>query len=105
MLFVATAGLRRALGDAGAYSIAAVAALLDVDAVTLALAQDAARGVLDPVTAQRAIALAVLVNTAAKAVLASALGGPRLLRSVSTALGAALLVGTAVALATLGGTI
>jgi aminoglycoside/choline kinase family phosphotransferase len=36
--------MRRALGDAGTYSVAAIAALLDVDAVTLAMAEDAARG-------------------------------------------------------------
>jgi uncharacterized membrane protein (DUF4010 family) len=102
VLFVATEGLRRALGDAGTYAIAAVAALLDVDAVTLALAEDAARGTLAATTAQRAIVLAVLVNTGVKAVLAAALGGRQLLRSASAVLGAALLAGTAVAIATLG---
>jgi uncharacterized membrane protein (DUF4010 family) len=101
-LFVATEGLQRALGEAGTYAIAAVAALLDVDAVTLALAEDAARGTLEPATAQRAIALAVLVNTGVKAVLAAALGGAQLLRSASAVLGAALLAGAGVAIATLG---
>jgi len=102
VLFVATEGLQRALGDAGTYAIAAVAALLDVDAVTLALAEDAARGTLEPATAQRAIVLAVLVNTGVKAVLAAALGGVQLMRSASAVLGAALLAGAAVAIATLG---
>jgi uncharacterized membrane protein (DUF4010 family) len=102
VLFIATEGLRRALGDAGTYSVAAVAALLDVDAVTLAMAQDAARGSLDPATAQRAIALAVLVNTAVKAVLASTLGGVALLRSASAVLGIALIAGAITAIATLG---
>lgn len=103
VLFIATEGLRRALGDAGTYSVAAIAALLDVDAVTLAMAEDAARGTLDATTAQRAIVLAVLVNTAVKAVLAAALGGPSLLRSASAVLGIALLAGAATAIATLGG--
>jgi uncharacterized membrane protein (DUF4010 family) len=102
LLFIATEGPRRALGDAGTYSVAAVAALLDVDAVTLAMAQDAARGSLDPATAQRAIALAVLVNTAVKAVLATALGGLALLRSASAVLGIALIAGAVTAMATLG---
>jgi len=101
-LFVATEGLRRALGDAGTYSVAAIAALLDVDAVTLAMAQDAARGTLEPVTAQRAIVLAVLVNTSVKAVLAAALGGAQMLRSVSAVLGVALVAGAITAIATLG---
>jgi uncharacterized membrane protein (DUF4010 family) len=101
VLFIAAEGLRRALGDAGTYSVAAIAALIDVDAVTLAMAQDAARGTLAPVTAQRAIALAALVNTGVKAVLAAALGGAAMLRSASLVLGLALVAGAAVALATL----
>jgi len=101
VLFIATAGLRRALGDAGTYTVAAIAALLDVDAVTLAMAQDSARGTLDAATAQRAIALAMLVNTGVKAVLAAALGGSRLLRSASAVLGLALLTGAVAAVATL----
>jgi uncharacterized membrane protein (DUF4010 family) len=103
VLFVATAGLRLWLGDSGAYAAAAIAALLDVDAVTLAMAEDAGRGALDPATAQRAIALAVLVNTGVKAVLAAALGGVPMLRSASAVLGVALLAGAATALATLSG--
>lgn len=102
VLFIAAEALRRALGDAGVYSMAAIAALLDVDAVTLAVAQDAARGTLAPATAQKAIALAVLVNTAAKAVLAVALGGVALLRFAAVALGAALLAGALAAFLTLG---
>ncbi len=100
-LFIATAGLQRALGDAGTYAIAAIAAILDVDAVTLAVARDAARGSLSAATAERAIVLAVLVNTAVKATLAAALGGSQLLRSASAALGAALLAAALTALATL----
>ena len=100
-LFVAAEGLRRALGDAGTYSVAAIAALLDVDAVTLALAEDAARGDLKPATAQRAIALAALVNTGVKGVIAAMLGGTAMLRSASLVLALALVAGTVTALATL----
>jgi uncharacterized membrane protein (DUF4010 family) len=101
VLFIATEGLKRALGDAGIYSVAALAALLDVDAVTLAVAEDAASGALDPVTARRAIALAALVNTAVKAVLAAALGGTAMLRTASVVLGLALAAAAATAVATL----
>jgi uncharacterized membrane protein (DUF4010 family) len=101
-LFIATQGLRRSLGDAGTYSVAALVAILDVDAVTLAVARDAAHGTLAATTAQRAIALAVLVNTATKATVAITLGGSQLFRSASATLGAALLVGAFTAFATLG---
>lgn len=100
-LFVAVAAARHALGDAGIYPIAAVAALLDVDAVALPLAEQAARGTLDAVTAQRAIALAALMNTAAKAVLAFALGGAAMLRTASLVLALALAAGALTAVATL----
>ena len=101
VLFIATEALRRWLGDTGTYAAAAIAALLDVDAVSLAMAEDAARGGLDPRTAQRAIALAVLVNTAVKAVLAAALGGAPMLRSASLVLGIALVAGAVTAALTL----
>jgi uncharacterized membrane protein (DUF4010 family) len=101
VLFIATEALRRWLGDSGAYAAAAIAGILDVDAVSLAMAQDAARGALEPRLAERAIALAALVNTAAKAVLAAALGGAPMLRSASVILGLALTAGAATAILTL----
>ena len=101
VLFNPADGWRRLLGDAGAYAVAAIAGVLDVDAVSLAMAEGAARGALPPTTAARAIALAVLVNTAAKGVLATALGGIAMLRTASPVLGAALAAGTVTALVTL----
>jgi uncharacterized membrane protein (DUF4010 family) len=101
VLFIAAEGLRRAFGDAGVYTVAAIAALLDVDAVSLAMAEDAARGVLAPATAARGIAIAALVNTAVKAVLAAALGGPAMLRSASLVLAGALAAGAFTAWTTL----
>jgi uncharacterized membrane protein (DUF4010 family) len=101
VLFFAEEGLRLAFGDTGAYAIAAIAALIDVDAVSLAMAEAAARGTLESATAERAIALAALVNTAAKAALAAALGGVPMLRTASLVLGLALAAGTATALITL----
>jgi uncharacterized membrane protein (DUF4010 family) len=101
LLFVAAEGLRRWLGDAGAYAMAAVAGVLDVDAASIALAQGAAVGNLETTTAARAIALATLVNTGVKAVLAAALGGLPMLRSASAVLAAALVAGAVTAVVTL----
>jgi uncharacterized membrane protein (DUF4010 family) len=101
VLFIATEALRRWLGDSGAYAAAAIAGVLDVDAVSLAMAQDAARGGLEPRIAERAIALAALVNTGAKAVLAASLGGVQMLRSASLILGLALAAGAVTAVLTL----
>jgi uncharacterized membrane protein (DUF4010 family) len=101
VLFLAVEGLRRSLGDAGAYTAAAIAALVDVDAASVAFASAAAQGTLDGVTAERAIALAVLVNTAVKGGLAALLGGVPMLRSASAVLAAALLAGAITAAITL----
>jgi uncharacterized membrane protein (DUF4010 family) len=100
-LLVAVAGLQRALGEAGVYTMTALAALFDVDAVGIALAGAAAHGHLAAPTAERAVAFAVLVNTGAKAVLAALLGGPALRRSVSALLGVALAAGSVTAYVTL----
>lgn len=100
-LFVAAAGLRDWLGDAGAYAVAAIAALVDVDAVTITLAQEAVSGSLGPTTAARAIALAALVNTGVKAGIAAVLGGRAMLRAASSVLALALLAGALTALLTL----
>jgi uncharacterized membrane protein (DUF4010 family) len=100
-LFVAAAALRLWLGDTGAYAVAAIAGLADVDAVTIALAQQAATGSLDPLIAERAIVIATLVNTAVKATLAAVLGGAPMLRSATLVLLTALVAGTATAIATL----
>jgi uncharacterized membrane protein (DUF4010 family) len=101
VLFIVAEGLRQALGDAGAYAVAAIAGVVDVDAVSLAMAESAARGTLDSAIAARAVALAALVNTAAKAVLAASLGGAPMLRTASLVLGAALASGAVTALVTL----
>jgi uncharacterized membrane protein (DUF4010 family) len=101
VLFVAVEGLRRWLGDAGTYAVAAIAGLLDVDAVSIALAEAAAVGSLEPATAARAIAVAILVNTAVKGVLAAVLGGLPMLRSASAVLAIALLAGAVTASMTL----
>jgi uncharacterized membrane protein (DUF4010 family) len=101
VLFVAAAALRQWIGDAGAYTVAAIAALVDVDAVTMTLAHEAAGGSLAPAAAARAIAIAALVNTAVKGGVAAVLGGAAMLRSASLVLGVALVAGTVTAIATL----
>ncbi len=103
VLFIASAALRQWLGDAGTYAVAAIAGLVDVDAITITLAQAAANGGLEPLTAARAIALAALVNTAVKGGLAAVLGGAPMLRSAALVLGVALLAGAVTAVVTLAG--
>jgi uncharacterized membrane protein (DUF4010 family) len=102
VLFIAAAALRLWLGDAGAYAVAAIAGLADVDAVTIALAREAATGSLDPLIAERAIVIAALVNTAVKAALAALLGGAPMLRSATLVLLTALATGVVAAVVTLG---
>jgi uncharacterized membrane protein (DUF4010 family) len=100
-LFLASEALQQWLGASGIYAMAAIAGVADVDAVTIAIAESAARGTLPPATAERGIVLAVLVNTAAKAGLAAALGGKPMLRSATAILGGALAAGAIVAALTL----
>jgi uncharacterized membrane protein (DUF4010 family) len=100
-LFIMSEGLRRVFGDSGAYAVAAVAGLLDVDAVTITMAEGAARGVVAERTAEGAIVVALLVNTAMKATFAITLGGRSMLRSAGALLGVATLAGAITAFATL----
>lgn len=101
VLFLASEGLHQWLGETGLYAMAATAGIADVDAVAIAFAESAARGSVAPETAQRAIALAILVNTAAKGVLAAVLGGGPMLRSATALLATALAAGGTVAALTL----
>jgi uncharacterized membrane protein (DUF4010 family) len=101
VLSIATAGIRLWLGDAGTYAVAAITGLVDVDAITLTLARNAASGGLEPLTAARGIVIAALVNTGVKAGIAAALGGSAMLRSATAILAAALAAGAVTALLTL----
>jgi len=101
-LFIVSAGLGRAFGDAGAYAVAAVAGLLDVDAVTITMAESAARGTVATATAEGAIVVALLVNTAVKAAFAVALGGRPLVRSAGAVLALTALAGAVTAYVTIG---
>jgi uncharacterized membrane protein (DUF4010 family) len=101
LLFIAGRATEQSIGDAGIYAMAAVAGLVDVDAISLSLAEAASHDLL-PATAQRAIVIAMLMNTAVKAVLAVALGGLPMLRSATAVLAAALAGGVITAMVTLG---
>ena len=101
VFFVAARALQQNLGDTGVYAMTAVAAFVDVDAIGLSLAEGANRAVISDLTAQRAIVLAVLVNTAVKAVLAAALGGSAMLRSASSILALAVVCAAVTAAITL----
>lgn len=88
---------RQLFGDAGVYLVAAVAAVGDVDAITLSLARESTRG-LDAEVAQRAIVLSAAVNTVTKGAIAALIGGPRLWRSVTLPLVVAGIAGILVTL-------
>lgn len=83
---------RTLFGDHGVYMVAAIAALGDVDAITLALAR-AAGNDLDAVVAQRAIVLSAAINTLTKGAIAAVIGGPRLWCSVALPLATAAAAG------------
>jgi uncharacterized membrane protein (DUF4010 family) len=81
-------------GSQGAYLLAIVSGLLDVDAISLSLARLTPGG-LDPRTAALAILLAVTANSAAKVVLATTAGDTRLGIRLLWGLGGALVAGAA----------
>lgn len=73
---------REIFGDLGVYIVAIIAAVGDVDAITLSMARQSSRG-LDAEVAQRAIVLSAAVNTVTKGVIAALVGGAHLWRSVA----------------------
>jgi uncharacterized membrane protein (DUF4010 family) len=86
-----------ALGDRGAYGVAALSGTLDVDAVSVALAEGAARGATPVAVAATAVLIAAVVNTLAKIAMALVAGdralGLRCLAVLGTAAAGATLVG------------
>ncbi|MCX7750157.1 MAG: MgtC/SapB family protein [Candidatus Bipolaricaulota bacterium] len=77
-ILVAARAASLSLGDLGAYLASAVAAVADVDAITLTMAELGRSGGVDPRTASQAVVLAALTNTLVKGGLVVALGGQRL---------------------------
>ena len=74
---IATHAAHAMIGNAGVYVVAAVAAMGDLTAVTLSIAQLASGGV-EPETAARALVVAAVSSVLFKSVLAFCLGGRRL---------------------------
>jgi uncharacterized membrane protein (DUF4010 family) len=74
-------GLTRLFGAGGAYALAAVSGIADVDALTLSMTR-LARTTLGPETAAQAILVTVAVNSIAKGVLAWIAGGAGIGRRV-----------------------
>ena len=86
--------MTRFAGSAGAYALAAISGLADVDAITLSMARLSGAS-LGAEVAVTAILLAVAVNTVTKAVLAGTTGGAGLGRIMGAAAVAAIAAGLA----------
>jgi uncharacterized membrane protein (DUF4010 family) len=84
-LFVLIHAIKAWFGDAGIYLLSAISGVTDVDAVSLSLAQATRENLPLPVGAA-GILIAAIVNTAVKAVLATAIGGWKLAKWCATIL-------------------
>lgn len=94
VIFVSKVLIDRA--SEGALSVVgAVSGINDVDAITLAMADEVARQGLDPTVAARAVLAAVIVNTLVKAGMAVVLGSKTLGRTVALTLIPAAVLGAA----------
>lgn len=95
LLFVLIRAIEAWFGNAGIYLLAAISGITDVDAVSLSLAQ-ATKTDLPLAVGATGILIAAMVNTAIKAIFATAIGGWKLARWCATillgALGMSLLV-------------
>ena len=80
-------------GSAGVYIASILAGITDVDSITLSVSNLSLKGLLDARVAAIAIILATIMNTIAKAVMAMALGTPRLRHLVLIAFGIVVLTG------------
>jgi uncharacterized membrane protein (DUF4010 family) len=89
-LFVLIHAIKAWFGDVGVYLLSAISGITDVDAVSLSLAQ-ATRENLPLSVGATGILIAALVNTAVKAVLATAIGGWKLAKWCATILCASLI--------------
>jgi uncharacterized membrane protein (DUF4010 family) len=93
---LATKVLTGTIGAAGAYLVAAVSGVADVDALTLSMARG---GGSDSATAARAIFIAIAVNTVTKTAMAWSIGGVTMgwqmaaVSGIAIAAGAAALLG------------
>ncbi len=85
-------GLAAWAGSSGAYALAAVSGIVDVDAISLSMARLAPSG-LSTDSAAFAILIAVTVNSLSKVALATTAGGLRLAKLLALALAAAFVAG------------
>jgi uncharacterized membrane protein (DUF4010 family) len=85
-------GLAAWAGSKGAYALAAVSGIVDVDAISLSMARLAPSG-LDSDSAAFAILIAVVVNSLSKVALATTAGGLRLARHLAWGIAAAFAAG------------
>ncbi len=93
-VFVLSHGAEAWLGDEGVYGLALLSGVADVDAISLALAEQA-HGDLEAEVAGRAIVLSALSNTLFKAGFAAVIGGWALARWATSILLLALVAGAA----------
>jgi uncharacterized membrane protein (DUF4010 family) len=82
------------VSEAALSVVGAVSGINDVDAITLAMADEVARRGLDPTFAAQAVLAAVVVNTLVKAGMAVVLGSKSLGRAVAFTLGPAAALGS-----------
>ncbi len=80
-------------GEAGVFVASAITGIVDVDAITLSAAELASTGQIEPPVAAISVLLASLVNTAAKAAMAMALGARAMRRPLCLAFGILIAVG------------
>jgi uncharacterized membrane protein (DUF4010 family) len=92
VIFVAKVMIDRA-SEAALSVVGAVSGINDVDAITLAMADEVARQGLDPIYGAQAVLAAVVVNTLVKAGMAAVLGSKSLGRAVAFILIPAALLG------------
>ena len=92
VIFISKVLIDRA-SEAALSVVGAVSGINDVDAITLAMADEVARQGLDPTFAAQAVLAAVVVNTLVKAGMAIVLGSKALGRAVAITLGPAAILG------------
>lgn len=92
LIIVASKVATRFAGDAGAYAVAALSGIADVDAVTLTMSRLGGNSI-DSSVAARAIAIVVVVNTLVKASIGAFSGGSAFGRRMAAASAGALLAG------------
>lgn len=99
VVLVVAEGAQRYLGERGVFAAAAASGIADVDAITLAVARQAAQGTLSHAAAAVAVAVAVTANAVVKSGIAFVAGGVAFGRDVALVLLLATAAGVVVALA------